>query len=330
MEIGSKEGWRALVDARVERPERLSLAQFSALTAEERAAYNDARIRYSQAGAFISTPQLREVKRAVHERMLINADRTVGKLGVILSGEPGQGKTTTLMQIGKEHELRRRTTGHPAGAPGKIPVVYVAVPAQCTAKELLHEFTRFLALPSPKGATYGRLVEMVAHALRECGTELVLVDDVHHLDLRYRQNVEASDMLKQLYERCGGTFVYAGIAVEDTGLLSGSREGQIRKRFALHHAEPYRIGRKDERADWGDLLLALEDSMCLLEQPQGAILDVARELHALSGGEIGLLKDTLQLAAIRAIESETEKLDQRSLTQAATALGAGAQLVGSR
>lgn len=154
--------WSTLVDARVERPERLSHAQFADLTAEERAAYNDARIRYSQAGAFISTPQLREVKRAVHERMLINTHRTVGKLGVILSGEPGQGKTTTLMQIGKEHELRRRTTGHLAGAPGKIPVVYVAVPAQCTAKELLHEFTRFLALPSPKGATYGRLVELVA------------------------------------------------------------------------------------------------------------------------------------------------------------------------
>lgn len=197
MEIGSKEGWRALVDARVEKPELLTMDAFKALPEDARLEYNDTRIRYGQEGAFISTPQFRYVKRAVRERMVINAHRTVGKLGVILSGEPGQGKTTTLMQIGKEHELRRRATGHPVGAVGNIPVVYVAVPAQCSAKELLHEFARFLALPRPGGATYGRLVEMVAHALRECSTELVLVDDIHHLDLRYRQNIEASDMLKQ-------------------------------------------------------------------------------------------------------------------------------------
>lgn len=330
MEIGSKEGWRALVDTRVEKPELLTIKAFEALSDEARLEYNEARIRYGQEGAFISTPQFREVKRAVRERMVINAHRTVGKLGVILSGEPGQGKTTTLMQIGKEHELRRRATGHPVGAVGNIPVVYVAVPAQCSAKELLHEFARFLALPRPGGATYGRLVEMVAHALRECSTELVLVDDIHHLDLRYRSNIEASDMLKQLSERCGGTFVYAGIAVEDTGLLSGSREGQIRKRFALHVAEPYRINRKEDRADWGDLLLALEDSLCLLKQPAGTVLDIARELHVVSGGEIGLVKDTLQLAAIRAIEIGTEKLDQRSLIRAAQSVTDGSQLVGAR
>lgn len=330
MEIGSKEGWRALVDTRVEKPELITPAALRALSEYERTAYADQRIGYSQAGAFIATPQFREVKRAVRERMLINTHRTVGKLGVILSGEPGQGKTTTLMQIGKEHELRRRATGHPSGATGMIPVVYVAVPAQCSSKELLHEFARFLALPRPVGATYGRLVEMVAHALGECGTELVLVDDVHHLDLRYRQNIEASDMLKQLSERCGGTFVYAGIAVEDAGLLSGSREGQIRKRFALQTAGPYRINTKEHRADWGDLLLAIEDSLCLLAQPQGAVLDVARELYALSGGEIGLVKDTLQLAAIRAIESGTEKLDQAGLAKMARSLGDCAVRAGAR
>lgn len=309
MEISTKEGWREYVDAVYERPVAVSVDELQGMSFGDRATYNLARARYSQAGAFVKTPPFRAVQQAVRERMIANQHRQVGKLGVILSGEPGQGKTTTLLQIGKEHELRRRQTEHPAAGPGKIPVVYVAVPAQCSAKALMHEFARFLGLPTLARMTYGALLDMVANALRRCSTELILVDDVHHLDLNYRHNIEASDMLKQLSERCGGTFVYAGIDVENSGLLSGAREGQIRKRFELHTADPYRITNEAGRTDWGDLLLALEDSLCLLNQPSGAILTAALDLHRLSDGEIGLVKDALQIAAIRAIDDGTEVLD---------------------
>lgn len=173
----------------------------------------------------------------------------------------------------------------------------------------MHEFARFLGIPVLGRMTYGNLLDAVANALRRCATELVLIDDVHHLDLKYRQNIEASDMLKQLSERCGGTFVYAGIAVEGTGLLDGERGGQIGKRFEVHVAVPFPLNTADEKARWGDLLLAMESSLCLVEQRPGSILPAALSLHSLTGGEIGLLKDLLQFAALRAMEDETETLD---------------------
>ncbi|MGO1267052.1 MAG: ATP-binding protein [Microbacterium gubbeenense] len=315
MVIGTKEGWHEYVDAVYDRPAPMTVDELRELSFGDRAIYNNARARYAQAGAFVKTPQYHAVQRATRDRIMANQFRQVGKLGVILSGAPGQGKTTTLMQIGKEHELRRRRTGHPVAAKGNIPVVYVAVPAQCSAKALMCEFARFLGLPALERRTYGELLDMVANALRRCSTELILVDDVHHLDLRYRQNIEASDMLKQLSERCGGTFVYAGINVEETGLLSGTREGQIRKRFEVHTAEPYRISDEHGRADWGDLLLAIEDSLCLLNQTKGAILQAALDLHRLSNGEIGMLKDMLQIAGIRAIEDGDEALDLGEFTR---------------
>lgn len=308
-EVSTLEGWREYVDASYERPLAVGREELAAMSFGDRALYNVARARYSQAGAFVKTPLYRAFQRAARERIYLNQNRRVGKLGLIISGEPGQGKTTTLLEIGKEHELRRRQTKHPVAADGKIPVSYVAVPAQCTAKALLQEFARFFGLPTLNRMTYGTLLDMVANAMRRCSTELVLIDDVHHLDLRYRQNVEASDMLKQLSERCGGTFVYAGIAVEDTGLLSGTREGQIRKRFELHAAGPFQISNKQGQSDWGDLLLAIEDSLCLLQQRPGSILTVAKALHRLTNGEIGLLKDLLQLAAYRAIDGGDEELD---------------------
>lgn len=309
IEIATKEGWREHVDTVYERPAPITLMDLRALSFGDRALYNQARARYSQAGAFVRTPQFQVFQNAVRDRVMLNTFRRVGKLGLILSGEPGQGKTTSLVEVGRAHERRRRDTGHPAAGPGKIPVVYVAVPAQCSAKALMHEFARFLGIPVLGRMTYGNLLDAVANALRRCATELVLIDDVHHLDLKYRQNIEASDMLKQLSERCGGTFVYAGIAVEGTGLLDGERGGQIGKRFEVHVAVPFPLNTADEKARWGDLLLAMESSLCLVEQRPGSILPAALSLHSLTGGEIGLLKDLLQFAALRAVEDETETLD---------------------
>lgn len=307
MEITTKEGWREYVNAVYDRPAQLSRAELHKMSSSDRWVYNSARDRYAQAGAFVKTPQFRVFQRAARDRVHLNQHRLVGKLGLLLSGEPGQGKTTTLMQIGREHELRRRATGHPASA--GIPVMYAAVPAQCSAKALLLELARFFGLPVGVRVTYAGLLDTVANALRRCSTELILLDDIHHMDLHYRGNIEASDMLKQLSERCGGTFIYAGIDVENTGLLSGSREGQIRKRFELHQAVGYEILTKQGQTDWGDLLLAVEDSLCLLEHPPQSILAAAKALHRLSNGEIGPLKDILQFAALHAIEDGTERLD---------------------
>lgn len=308
-EITTKEGWREYVDTVYERPVAITGNELKALSFADRALYNLGRAQYAQAGAFVETPQFKAFQHAVRDRVMLNAHRRVGKLGLILSGEPGQGKTTSLVEIGKAHERRRRETKHSAAGQGMLPVVYVAVPAQCSAKALMHEFARFVGLPVLNRMTYGALLDMVANALRKCSTELILVDDIHHLDLNYRQNIEASDMLKQLSERCGGTFVYAGIAVEGTGLLSGTRGGQVRKRFEVHVATPFGLMSKAERSRWGYLLLAMENSLCLADQVPGSILAAAETLHELTGGEIGLLKDLLEFAALRVMDDGSEKLD---------------------
>lgn len=318
--VGTKGEWREFVDTSYERPPLITIEELEGLPSGERAMYNEARARYSQAGAFAVTPQYRAVRDAVRDRVMLNRYRRVGKLGVILSGDPGNGKTTTLQQIGKDHELRRRETGHPSAAEGMIPVVYVDVPAQCSARALLSEFARFLGLPVLARMTYNSLVDMVSNAMQQCATELILIDDIHRLVLRNQFNHETSDMLKSLSERCGGTFVYAGIDVESTGMLTDVRAGQISKRFALYAARPYGITSKAGRADWGDLLVSLEDSLCLLRQEPKSILSVAKELHVLHDGEIGRVKDTLQTEALHAIEDGNERLDLTVFKRMASAL----------
>ena len=53
--------------------------------------------------------------------------------------------------------------------------------------------------------------------------ELVIVDEIHNLNVNYRMSADASDALKQLSEKCAATFIYAGVNVESSGFLDGAR-----------------------------------------------------------------------------------------------------------
>src|SRR5213076_1726702 len=53
---------------------------------------------------------------------------------------------------------------------------------------------------------------------------------------------EASDTLKYFSERIPATFVYAGISLDRTGLLSGTRGEQIAGRFSMVRADRRRGG----------------------------------------------------------------------------------------
>ena len=81
------------------------------------------------------------------------------------------------------------------------------------------------------------------------------------------------------------------------------------------------------RAAWADLLVAVESSLGLIDQQSEAILRHASHLHTATGGVIGDLTGMLQMLAIDAIDSGTERLDLDSvfgtvapLTQAPTSV----------
>jgi hypothetical protein len=111
-------------------------------------------------------------------------------------------------QLSKHHELlaRRRDT-----APGPfLPVVYVTVPPAATPKVLAAEFARFLGLPISRHLNQVNITNAVCDLLFQLRTDLVLVDEIHNLNLATRGGAESSDQLKYLAERIPATFIYAG------------------------------------------------------------------------------------------------------------------------
>ncbi|MGM7669137.1 TniB family NTP-binding protein [Microbacterium sp. A93] len=308
--MNTREGWAAFVDETIDPPLPMTREELEGLSPGERALNREARKQFMVRGSVVHTAQFAAIEAEIRRRLMLNQYKSHGKLGVIVSGEPNIGKTTTVSQIARRFERRRRDVGR-AGR-NTIPVIYVSVPPSCTPKLMLGEFAHFLGLPERPRYNTGELMNTIATVIANCGTELIIVDEIHNLNQKYRQMAEASDTLKQLSEKCPGTFVYAGVNVEASGLLLGTRGRQISSRFQIMHLEKFPRTGKGKQA-WANLLVAVEGSLGLLEQESGAILRHERELHDATGGIIGDLTSTLHMLAIDSIDSGTERLDLDSV-----------------
>jgi Bacterial TniB protein len=304
--LTTKEGWQRFVQAAPVAPPLLPIEQWQNLQGPQRAAYDQARIDHHARLVVVKTPTIRQVIHTGRQLVLLNRHQISARRGMIVTGPAATGKTTAITQLGKAHEqhLRRR---EPAGL-RRLVVVYVTVPPAATPKMLAVEFARFLGLPVSTRANQADVTNAVCDVLGDVGTELVLVDEIHNLNLATRAGAEASDQLKYLSERIPATFVYAGIDVERVGLFAGTRGRQIAGRFVTLPTGPFPYGTTAQRQEWQALTATLEDALHLHRHRRGSLLELDAYLHQRSGGMIGSLAHLIRAAAIEAISDQTEQI----------------------
>lgn len=227
--LTTKEGWRAFVDEHPEPP--APLAPGAVLDAEELDSYQEARKDYHSSSVIVATPTIRKVVTTGRKRIVLNRHQVSARRGLIVSGSSGTGKTTAITQLGKNVEqLARRR--NPA-ATAQLPVVFVTVPPAATPKMLAGEFARFLGLPLLHRMSQVQITNAVCDLLAQLGTTLVLVDEIHNLDLTTRYGAEASDQLKYLSERMAATFVLAGLDIETSSLFQEPGDSRSCGRYSV-------------------------------------------------------------------------------------------------
>jgi hypothetical protein len=302
------EGWRAFLGHDPEPPPLLTAQARERLPEEERLAYDERRLDYHARLGVIQTPMLAEVLQAGRLLAMLNREAVSARRGLILSGPAGTGKTTAVTQLGKRHEIldRRR---HPHALPrARIPVVYVTVPPAATPRMLAAELARFLGLPLTARANITDIIEAACGVLTDCRTTLVLVDEIHNLQLHTRNGAEVSDTLKYLSERIPATFVYAGIDVERAGLFTGTRGQQIAGRFTMITARPFPYG-----AQWRSIVATFDTALLLHRHAPGTLASLDKYLHDRTAGMIGSLSHLVRAAALQAIITGTEKITRTAL-----------------
>ncbi|GLW12626.1 hypothetical protein Misp01_77540 [Microtetraspora sp. NBRC 13810] len=315
-------GWRRFVDDRPASFDLLPEEQARVLSDGERFSYDDARINYHSELAVVATSTVREVAKQGRLLALLNRRETSARRGMIVSGAWTTGKSTAIKQLGRTHELMVRDR-YP-GQRDRIPVVYVTTPPKGSPRKLAMEFARFLGLPSVKrSANTTDIADAVCQILIEARCELVLVDEIHNLNLATIAGEDMSDHLKYFTEHLPATFVYAGINVEHSGLFTGVRGKQIAGRCVLINTRPFPY-----QAEWKSLVATMEGELRLHRHQPGTLLELAKYLHRRTGGMIGSLSHLIRAGAITAIlegqEAVTRKLlDEIPVDHAAESEGQG-------
>lgn len=297
------EGWRRFIEAETPRLDLLSEPEWKALDEQTRVAYNEARIAHHAELVVVTTSTIKEITDEGRLLTLLNQREIGARRGLIISGPAATGKTTAIKQLGRFHELRTRMR-----FPGtdRIPVVYVTAPPKGSPRKLAMEFARFLGLPPIRSRQNTTdIADAVCQVLLDARTDLVVVDEIHNLNLATTAGEDLSDHLKYFTEHLPATFIYAGIDVERSGLFTGTRGRQLAGRCGVINTGPFPYN-----TEWKQLVAGMEATLRLHRHQPGSLVSAAKYLHARTGGMIGSLGHLIRAAAIRVILDGSEHLDQ--------------------
>lgn len=315
------EGWRIFVTTLPAVPPTMpSLDNFHAMTKEEKATLAKERKRYHSKFGPIQTPALASIVDDAISMAAHNIRSGPGaRPGMVLDGEGTLGKSTIAIELGKKYErLLRNKVERPINAEQGsdfIPVVYVTLPGELTIKAFNLLIAQFLGIPGAPHRDINWLSQRIIDTAIECRVSLVIIDDIHFLKMKNRSAESINNHFKYLANCISATFIYAGIQVEDTGLLSeGSSKdrekfSQTRHRFKKYTISPFEKGSED----FLKLLLGFEEHLLLVLQKKKGILALADYIHDRTDGYIGAISNLLRQGANLAIRTGDECLSEEIL-----------------
>lgn len=334
-----KEGWRQFVaDEPTIRPKRLTIGEYRRLDQRSRVGYDRERVRHAHGFG-----PIRSLYAGIHRSLerLVSANELRGpgaRHGAALDGNPGNGKTTIASSFGRHYERHCRERYPDELTPDGheyLPVLYVNVDALPTIKGLNHAMLTFYGMGPPRSCNARQLTQLVLACARSCRTSLIVIDDIHLLELRRDADRDANNHLKRLANDLQATFLYAGVGLSHGGFMHEGRHGpdvafaQISQRFKRLPVEPLRRSTQTERATWLGVLQVFERELVLLQAKDGDLTGQADYLWRRSQGVIGSLTQLLTEATAEAIDTGTERITAKLLDAIdigyAAEVGAGRQ-----
>jgi hypothetical protein len=322
--LSLKEGWCRAIEAppRIQPP-TFSVRDLAAMSELARAVYEERRSVWHANLGPIVTPQM----AAVHEDLdeIVGANRQDGdkvKPAAVIDTYPGLGKTTTAVSFGRAFHRRQIALYGPTTSAGhdRIPVVYIGLTSNTTMRTLNAMLCRFYAHPGSERGNALQLANRAADCVGSCGTRLVIVDDVHFLDMTRRDGREVANHFKWLSNQFPVTFLFVGVGLRQRGLLteglSSSDAGfaQTARRWTPLSLGPFEIATNEGRRTWRRLLLAIESMLVLANKHQGMVADdLAGYLYGRSTGHFASLMTFIIRGCRRAIRTGDERLTKELL-----------------
>jgi hypothetical protein len=213
-------------------------------------------------------------------------------------GESRTGKTMGCDAYRLRHKPKQE-----AGKPPQVPVAYIQIPQECSAKELFTAIIEHLKYQMNKG-TVAEIRDRTLRVLKGCGVEMLIIDEADRLKPKTFAEVrDISDKLE------------ISVILVGTDRLDAvvKRDEQVYNRFRACHRFGKFSGEDFKRIVeiWEKQVLRLPVASNLSSKTMLKILGEA------TGGYIGLLDMILRESAIRGLKRGLSKIDLDILKQVA-------------
>jgi hypothetical protein len=307
------------------------MEELQRLSKEERITY--ARLRqYYHCNFVMRTPQLQRVHDALDSMLTADIqafDRV--RYAPVIDALPGVGKSTAVNEYGKlVHQAVIRESGPSVDEEtDRIPVVRIGLAGNTTPKSLSLQILEFFGHPKKTGSAL-QLTNAALDCVMKCETQLIIIDDIHFLDLHRRDGIEVSNALKAIANEYPNSFIFVGVGVADGHFFGEAMQGkdarkaQLGRRWTKLDMLPFTIETEEGREQWRRVLLTLEKALVLCDAYPGMLADdLSDYFYARTSGYIGSMMQLLIYGAAAAMKKgerlTRELLDNIRISEAAEA-----------
>ena len=194
-------------------------------------------------------------------------------------------------------------------------MIYLGLTSNTTMRSLNSMLCRFYGLPGAHRGTADVLAQRATGAVAASKTRLIIVDDVHFLDVTRRDGREVANHFKWLANTFPVTFLFVGVGLRARGLLDEGLCGadaafsQTARRWNVLTLEAFEIATAAGRGIWRNLLLGIERDLVLANTSRGMVADQLSDyLFARSSGHFASLMSLIARGCYRAVATGSEAL----------------------
>ena len=216
---------------------------------------------------------------------------------LLIVGESNNGKTTL---IEKFHSVHGKSSVNSDNEPVKPTIVAESPPGADEKSLYLSVLDRFHA-PHRTTAPATQLRFQAIHLLRQCHTRMLIIDEFHSLLTgTARKQAEVMNAIKFLCNELRIPIVGVGTHVAVNVLRT---DPQHASRFEVAVVPRWKLD-----SDFQKLLVGFHGTLPLKRSSNLAGKEMAKQLHVISTGNLGNLRELLVTCARMAIEKGTEQI----------------------
>lgn len=230
---------------------------------------------------------------------LIHEPRRRRARGLVVSGDPGSGKTVLATILQKTYPVEGALAKPHESAPPKVLVIQVS--GVRTTKAILKRILEATKVPVSKSITTDDMESLVVDTLRRMNCALLVLDEMQDvLQARESEQLRVLEIIKYLMNALKLPILALG--TDDAGVAFRA-DPHLQARFQVLKLSPWKPG-----DDFEAFLDAYETHLPLKHPSRLGSLAMQKALVKCTGGNLDALVTRLQNAAVHAVLSGTERI----------------------